>query len=201
MDEPGREASVTWRDSWSTTPRCPSCWFDARPDHQAGSPGPRARRGRLEGGRGPNAVPRGTRPARRVRRLHRPAQRKTVRTPRGRGPHPIPWPWCSTRRSGITPVLIDNAPVILVGKHYVSVISPGPLRHRPGGDRAPLVHVPEGGSVRIIGFGVGFYVTNPRREDTVQVSRQRRVRESRLEAPHAADEASRPRRHAAHGRQ
>lgn len=139
MDEPGREASVTWRDSWSTTPRCPSCCFDARPDHQAGSPGPRARRGRLEGGRGPNAVRRGTRPARRVRRLHRPAQRKTVRTPRGRGPHPIPWPWCSTRRSGITPVLIDNAPVILVGKHYVSVISPGPLRHRPGGDRAPLV--------------------------------------------------------------
>jgi ribose transport system substrate-binding protein len=65
--------------------------------------------------------------------------------------------------AGIKLVLMDNAPIgLIAGKHYVSVISADNFGNGQVAAAILAPHVPERGTVGIVGFGVDFFATNER---------------------------------------
>lgn len=65
--------------------------------------------------------------------------------------------------AGIRLILMDNAPIgMIAGKHYVSVISADNFGNGQVAATILAPHVPERGTVGIIGFGVDFFATNER---------------------------------------
>jgi ribose transport system substrate-binding protein len=65
--------------------------------------------------------------------------------------------------AGIKLVLMDNAPIgLIAGKHYVSVISADNFGNGQVAAAILSPHIPERGTVGIIGFGVDFFATNER---------------------------------------
>lgn len=69
----------------------------------------------------------------------------------------------SVARAGVRLVLMDNAPIGLVArKDYVTVVSADNFGNGEVAAELLAAHVPPGGVVGIVGFGVGFYVTNER---------------------------------------
>lgn len=65
--------------------------------------------------------------------------------------------------AGIKLVLMDNAPIgLIAGKHYVSVISADNFGNGQVAASLLAPHLPERGTIGIVGFGVDFFATNER---------------------------------------
>jgi ribose transport system substrate-binding protein len=97
--------------------------------------------------------------------------------------------------AGIKLVLMDNAPVgLLPGKDYVSVVSADNFGNGEVAAEILAGHVPPGGGVGIVGFGVDFFVTNEREIAFRKAMKQRRpdlgLREADFSQPEDAADAA-----------